>query len=48
MAEMGIKKYIEEVKSNKFPSEEYCYPITEEELNTINIWLKDENYYYRF
>jgi 3-methyl-2-oxobutanoate hydroxymethyltransferase len=48
LAEMVIKKYIDDVKKEKFPSKDYCYPITEEELKFINIWLEDENYYNRF
>ena len=35
MACMSILKYIEEVKNNKFPNDEYSYPITEEELKLL-------------
>ena len=35
LAEMAIKRYIEDVKNRKFPSPEYCYPIKEEELADI-------------
>ena len=34
-AEMAIAKYIEEVKSRQFPSEEYTYPIKEEQLADV-------------
>lgn len=32
IAEMAIAKYVEDVKKRKFPSEEYIYPIKEEQL----------------
>ena len=32
IAEMAIAKYVEDVKNHKFPSEEYIYPIKEEQL----------------
>ena len=35
IAEMAIAKYVEEVKSRKFPSEEYIYPIKDEQLAEI-------------
>ena len=35
IAEMAIAKYVEEVKSRQFPSEEYIYPIKEEQLAEI-------------
>lgn len=35
LAELAIKKYIQEVKENKFPSVEYIYPLKEEELNNL-------------
>lgn len=35
LAQMAIEQYILEVKTRKFPSEEYCYPIKEEELNEL-------------
>ena len=35
LAERAIKAYVDEVKEFKFPSDEYCYPIKEEELNDI-------------
>lgn len=35
IAEMAIAKYVEEVKARQFPSEEYIYPIKEEQLAEI-------------
>ena len=35
IAEMAIAKYVEEVKARQFPSEEYIYPIKEEQLAKI-------------
>lgn len=35
IAEMAIVKYVEEVKARQFPSEEYIYPIKEEQLAEI-------------
>lgn len=35
IAEMAIAKYVEEVKSRQFPSEEYIYPIKDEQLAEI-------------
>lgn len=35
IAEMAIAKYVEEVKTRQFPSEEYIYPINEEQLSEI-------------
>jgi len=35
IAEMAIAKYVEEVKTRQFPSEEYIYPIKEEQLAEI-------------
>jgi len=35
LAEMAIKKYIEDVKNRKFPSKEYCYLMKEEELANV-------------
>ncbi len=38
---MAIRKYAEEVRTKKFPSNEYIYPIKEEDLNKIresSIW----------
>ena len=40
LAEMAIKKYIEEVRIGEFPKEEYSYPIKEEDLNTLKTSLK--------
>lgn len=43
LAEMCIRKYIEEAKSGKFPGEEFSYPIKPEELQQImesKKWLK--------
>jgi len=43
LAEMAVKKYVSEVKENKFPCEEYCYPIKEEELKILQesrFWQK--------
>ncbi|MFA5723957.1 MAG: 3-methyl-2-oxobutanoate hydroxymethyltransferase [Candidatus Pacearchaeota archaeon] len=39
----AIKKYVYEVKNNKFPTEEFCYPIKEEEINELkasDLWPK--------
>jgi len=41
IVELAIKKYIDDVKSLKFPSPEYIYPLKEEELNhlkTSKLW----------
>ena len=41
IVELAIKKYIDDVKTGKFPSEEYIYPLKEEELNelmTSKLW----------
>ena len=35
IAEMAIAKYVEEVKARQFPSDEYIYPIKEEQLAEI-------------
>ncbi len=35
IAEMAIAKYVEEVKARQFPSEEYIYPIKDEQLAEI-------------
>lgn len=43
LAEMAVKKYVDEVKENKFPCEEYCYPIKEDELKILEesrFWRK--------
>jgi 3-methyl-2-oxobutanoate hydroxymethyltransferase len=41
LAEMAIKKYIEEVKNGKFPMEEYSYALKEEDL----VLLRDSYYW---
>ncbi|MEK6882198.1 MAG: 3-methyl-2-oxobutanoate hydroxymethyltransferase [Nanoarchaeota archaeon] len=41
LAELAIKKYIQEVKSGEFPNKDYIYPLKEEELNELrksNYW----------
>jgi 3-methyl-2-oxobutanoate hydroxymethyltransferase len=41
IVELAIRKYIDEVKSRKFPSPEYIYPIKYEELESLkksNMW----------
>ncbi len=43
LAEMAIKKYIEEVRNNEFPGEEYSYPIKEEQLTE----LKKSKYWWK-
>lgn len=35
LAEMAVSKYIEDVKANKFPGEEYSYPLKSEELEIL-------------
>lgn len=35
LAELAIKKYIEEVKSGQFPNIDYTYPLKEEELENL-------------
>lgn len=35
LAELAIKKYIQEVKNKEFPSQEYIYQLKEEELNEL-------------
>ena len=35
LAELSIKRYIDEVRSGKFPDTEYIYPIKEEELKDL-------------
>lgn len=35
LATLAIKQYVSEVKNKEFPSEEYCYPIKEEELKGV-------------
>lgn len=35
IAEMAIARYIDDVKNHKFPSEEYIYPIKEEQLTEL-------------
>ena len=43
LAEMAVRKYVNEVHDNKFPSDEYCYPIKEEELKVLQeskLWQK--------
>ena len=35
LAELAIRKYIQDVKERKFPSPDYTYPLKEEELNNI-------------
>lgn len=35
LAEFAIRKYVEEVKNRRFPSEEYIYPIKEDELSLL-------------
>ena len=37
LAEMVIKRYIEDVKDGKFPTEEYSYPLKEEDLNVLKM-----------
>lgn len=37
LAEMAIKLYIEEVKSEIFPQEDFSYPIKEEDLNILKM-----------
>jgi 3-methyl-2-oxobutanoate hydroxymethyltransferase len=44
LAEMAVRKYIEEVRQRKFPGEEYSYPIKKEELQELQKsekWRKD-------
>lgn len=41
LAELSIKKYIEEVKNGEFPNSEYTYPLKDEELEDLqhsNYW----------
>jgi len=43
LAEMAVRKYVNEVHDNKFPSDEYCYPIKEDELTILReskLWQK--------
>ena len=35
LAEMAIHKYIQDVKSLKFPGPDYVYPVTEKELKDL-------------
>ena len=45
LAEMAIRKYIQEVKELKYPGEEYSYPIKENELTELRKskdWKKRE------
>lgn len=35
LIELAVALYIKEVKSGQFPEEEFCYPITEKELNEL-------------
>lgn len=35
LAQMAIEKYIEEVKDDRFPGQEYSYPIKEEQLSLL-------------
>lgn len=35
LAELAIKKYTQEVKDKKFPSQEYIYPLKDEELQNL-------------
>lgn len=49
IAQLGIAKYVKDVKERKFPSPEYTYPLKEEELNKLKksmYWdTKEENLY---
>lgn len=37
LAEMAIRKYIEDVKTKKFPGTDYVYPITEKEIKDLQL-----------
>jgi 3-methyl-2-oxobutanoate hydroxymethyltransferase len=44
LAEMAVRKYIDEVRERKFPGEDYSYPIRKEELEELKKsekWQKD-------
>jgi 3-methyl-2-oxobutanoate hydroxymethyltransferase len=44
LAEMAVRKYIDEVRQGRFPGEEYSYPIKKEELQELEKserWRKD-------
>ena len=46
LASMAIKKYIEEVKENKFPGKDYAYTIKPEELESLRqskYWFRSPN-----
>ena len=43
LVEFSISKYIEEVKSRKFPCIEYTYPIKEEDLDRLKNYWNDTN-----
>jgi len=35
LAEMAVHRYVEEVRSRKFPGKEYSYPISDEEMREL-------------
>jgi 3-methyl-2-oxobutanoate hydroxymethyltransferase len=35
LAQMAVEKYVHEVRSRKFPSSEYCYPLKKSELDAL-------------
>jgi 3-methyl-2-oxobutanoate hydroxymethyltransferase len=39
LAQMAIQRYIDEVRAGLFPSEDYCYPIKDEELALLKPWI---------
>jgi 3-methyl-2-oxobutanoate hydroxymethyltransferase len=46
LAQLAVKKYVDEVRGLKFPSPTYCYEITRDELERLKdsrYWLKEED-----